>query len=74
LAEGFHTFGLDWTPEEYIFSIDKNIVWRTTSAVSRRPQYMILSLEVGTWAGDIAAATLPDDILVDYVRVYKRRE
>jgi hypothetical protein len=34
------------------------------------PQYMILSDEVGPWAGDIGKAKLPDRVLVDYVRVY----
>jgi hypothetical protein len=32
---------------------------------------MILSLEVGNWAGDISTAELPDHLYVDYVRVYK---
>lgn len=32
----------------------------------------ILSLEVGTWAGDIAKAELPDSFYVDYVRVYQK--
>jgi hypothetical protein len=33
---------------------------------------MILSLEVGKWAGDISKADLPDCLYVDYVRVYKQ--
>ena len=31
---------------------------------------MLLSDEIGTWAGDIAKAKLLDHFLVDYVRVY----
>ena len=31
---------------------------------------MKLSVEIGTWAGDITKATLPDRFVVDYVRVY----
>ena len=27
----------------------------------------------GSWAGDIAKATLPDSVLFDYVRVYRER-
>ena len=34
------------------------------------PLYIKLSDEVGKWGGDIAKATLPDEFLVDYVRVY----
>ncbi len=33
---------------------------------------MILSLEVGKWAGNIKDADLPDRLHVDYVRVYKQ--
>jgi hypothetical protein len=32
--------------------------------------YLLLSDEVGKWAGDITTARLPDEFLVDYVRVY----
>jgi beta-glucanase (GH16 family) len=70
LAEGFHTFGVLWTADEYIFYIDGIEKWRSSDAVSHRPQYAILSLEVGTWAGVIQNATLPDGIEVDYVRWY----
>ncbi len=59
-----------WTPEHYVFYVDGKETWRTDNGVSHRPEYMILSLEVGEWAGDIANAKLPDRLYVDYVRVY----
>jgi len=31
---------------------------------------MLLSDEIGNWAGDIAKAKMPDQFLVDCVRVY----
>jgi hypothetical protein len=31
---------------------------------------MLLSDEIGPWAGDITKAKLPDHFMVDYVRVY----
>jgi hypothetical protein len=34
------------------------------------PEYILLSDEIGNWAGDIAKAKLPDQFCVDYVRVY----
>ncbi|NOG54275.1 MAG: family 16 glycosylhydrolase [Planctomycetes bacterium] len=71
LNDGFHTFGLLWTPAEYVFLVDGRETWRTRTAVSQRPQYMILSCEVGDWAGDIGEAELPDSLIVDYVRVYQ---
>jgi beta-glucanase (GH16 family) len=72
LGKGFHTFGLLWTAEEYVFYVDGKETWRTNKGISKRSEYIILSLEVGKWAGDIAKVNLPDDFLVDYVRVYKR--
>lgn len=72
LTEGWHTVGLLWTPSHYAFYVDGKQTWQTDEGLSHRPEYMILSLEVGTWAGDIAEATLPDHFYVDYVRVYKK--
>ena len=34
------------------------------------PLYLKWSTEIGPWAGDIRQAKLPDDTLVDYVRVF----
>jgi len=73
LSKGWHTVGLEWTPKEYVFYVDGKETWRTDKAVSGTPQYIILSLEVGGWAGDIAKAALPDSVRFDYVRVYKRK-
>jgi beta-glucanase (GH16 family) len=71
IGSGWHTVGLQWTPQEYVFSVDGRETWRTGQAVSQHAEYLILSLEVGTWAGQIAKAKLPDRMLVDYVRVFR---
>ena len=71
LSHGWHTVGFLWTPTHYVFYVDGKETWRTNKGVSHRPQYIILSLEVGKWAGDISKAELPDHFYVDYVRVYK---
>lgn len=74
LTDGWHTFGLEWTNESYSFFIDGNKTWQTYEGISHTPQFIILSLEVGPWAGgDIENVPLPDSILFDYVRVYKTR-
>jgi len=73
LGTGWHTIGLEWTETHYAFFIDGKETWRTTKGVSGVPEYIILSLEVGKWAGDIAKATLPDSVWFDYVRVHKQR-
>jgi len=68
---GFHTFGLLWMPDEYVFYIDGKETWQTKAGgVCQVPLYIKLSDEIGKWGGDIAEAKLPDPFLVDYVRVY----
>ncbi|RKX17596.1 MAG: hypothetical protein DRP26_06670 [Candidatus Zixiibacteriota bacterium] len=71
LSRGFHTFGLHWKPDEYVFYVDGKETWRTSAGgVSQVPAYIKLTDEVGAWAGDIRNAELPDYFFVDYVRVY----
>jgi beta-glucanase (GH16 family) len=74
LAEGWHVIGLEWTPEEYRFFLDGKEVWKTATAVSHAKEFIILSMEVDKWGGDITKATLPDSCEFDYVRVYKKDE
>lgn len=72
VMEGFHTFGLHWTPEEYVFYIDGKETWRTNAGgVCQVPVYLKLTEEIGDWGGDIKEAALPDYFVVDYVRVYE---
>lgn len=71
VMQGFHTFAIWWSKDQYVFYVDGQETWRSRAGgVSQVPQYMLLSDEVGNWAGDIRHARLPDDFLVDYVRVY----
>jgi beta-glucanase (GH16 family) len=71
VMEGWHTFGLWWKSDEYVFYVDGKERWRTKAGgVCQVPQYILLSDEIGKWAGDITKAALPDQFLVDYVRVY----
>ncbi len=69
--EGWHTIGLLWTPEKYIYYIDGVKTWtHSYGGVCEKPGELIISDEIGTWAGDIKKAALPDTFTVDYVRVY----
>ena len=43
--DGYHTFGLEWTPEEYIYYIDGKETWRCSEAVSHREQFILVSTE-----------------------------
>jgi beta-glucanase (GH16 family) len=74
VTEGFHTYALWWTAQEYVFYVDGKEVWRTAAGgVSQVPEYIKLTEEIGTWGGDIRKAELPDYFVVDYVRVYEPR-
>jgi beta-glucanase (GH16 family) len=70
IMDGFHTFGLWWQPDQYIFYVDGKETWRTQKGICQMPEYILLSDEIGKWGGDIKQAKLPDQSLVDYVRVY----
>jgi beta-glucanase (GH16 family) len=72
LPDGWHVIGLEWTPDAYAFFLDGKEVWRTDKAVSHVRQYIILSMEVADWGGDIRKAKLPDSCTFDYVRVYRK--
>ncbi len=55
----------------YVFYVDGKETWRTQAGrVCQVPQFILLSDEIGSWAGNIAKAKLPDRFVVDYVRVY----
>ncbi len=75
LCEGYHTFGLEWTPDEYRFYVDGKLTWQTRQAVSHTAEYIILSLEVGALQKSIIDKQdgFSDSALFDYVRVYKKR-
>ncbi|MFV0330622.1 MAG: family 16 glycosylhydrolase [Dysgonomonas sp.] len=73
IKNGFHTFGLEWTSDEYVFYIDNREVWRTSTAVSQIEEYIILSTEYTGWGGSANPKKLPDKIVFDYVKVYSKK-
>ena len=71
IREGWHTFSLWWKPDQYVFYVDGNETWRINPGeICHVPQYIKLSDETADWCKDITKAKLPDEFLVDYVRVY----
>ncbi len=77
---GWHTFALEWYPDEYVFFIDGVESWRTgAGGVCQVPVYYKLTEEIGhygagpeAWGvGPIEDAVLPDYYRVDYVRIWK---
>ncbi|MEU8383379.1 family 16 glycosylhydrolase, partial [Streptosporangium sp. NPDC048865] len=78
-ADAFHTFAVDWEPGAVTWYVDGVQYSRKTPADTRgnpwvydHPFFMILNLAVGgNWPGSPdASTTFPQQLTVDYVRVY----
>lgn len=81
-SDDFHTFTVEWEPNVMRFYVD-GLLYKTrtpadlppgTRWVFDHPFFIILNVAVGgTWPGDPDATTVfPQQMLVDYVRVYQR--
>jgi beta-glucanase (GH16 family) len=81
-SDDFHTFAAEWEPNVIRFYVD-GLLYRTrtpadlpagTSWVFDHPFFIILNVAVGGgWPGNPDATTVfPQQMLVDYVRVYQR--
>lgn len=71
-VNGFHTFGLEWTPTSYTTYVDGAKTYSGNTLISKVPEFLLLSVEVNKQiAGPLNKKDLPDKFVVDYVRVYK---
>ncbi|GMV80797.1 MAG: hypothetical protein AMXMBFR7_19810 [Planctomycetota bacterium] len=73
VLDGWHEFAVLWLPDEYIFYVDGKETWRSKDGgVCQVPLYLKFSDEIQFkgWAGDIRKEEMPDEFLVDYVRVF----
>lgn len=72
-ADNFHTFALEWTDTSYTAFVDGKETARGNTLISKVPQFMILSVECSKEAaGPLEINALPDEFIIDYVRVYKK--
>jgi beta-glucanase (GH16 family) len=72
--DGFHVFAMEWLPRKKRFLMDGKETWVVKDEpISQVGEHLILSLEVGDWAGFISDAKLPDSMVVDYVRVWQKK-
>lgn len=83
LYDGFHTYGLKWTPNEYIFYVDGKATWRTDfGGVSKVPEFLRLTCEIRHGYGPHGVKLKefdsteenPAKFYVDYVKVYQNTE
>jgi beta-glucanase (GH16 family) len=75
ISNGFHLFGLEWAPKEYIVYVDGKEKTRSRIAVSHTAEFIILSTEITGYGGDRfkMSNTTPDVFEVDYVKAYARK-
>jgi beta-glucanase (GH16 family) len=81
---GFHLYAVEWSPNDIKFFFDDHLIAHRTPAdlppnttwVYDHPFYILLNLAVGgNWPGNPDdTTTFPQQMLVDYVRVYKPRQ
>jgi len=71
-TDGFHTYGVLWTPETLTWYVDGTEVASTdTPDDMHEPMYMIANLAVGGLAGAPAdELTTPGEMKIDYIRAY----
>ncbi len=74
VSEGFHTFGLEWLPDKYIFYIDGYKFYEVTEGISNIEEYMILSMEYPRKIEEVSKTVFPDVFIVDYVKVYQKND
>ncbi len=69
----YHVVSVRWTASGYVFRIDGVDTWRHFAHVSKRPEYLILSLLSSDWElPRLNRRTLPVSMKVDWVRVWQR--
>lgn len=77
----FHIYAVEWTPKQMDFYYDKQLYHSfpldTAGAGStnpfRKPQYLLLNLALGgSWGGPVEDIILPQRLLIDYVRIYRK--
>ncbi len=71
VSEGFHLFAVEWTPESYTFYVDGLKFYEVRQGISQIEEHLILSMEPPQ-KEEVHNMKLPDEFIVDYVRVYQK--
>lgn len=72
LSDNFHVYGVTWTKDSLVWSLDDQIIFSTpTPPDMHKPMYLLVNLAVGgSWPGSPDASThLPANLLVDWIQV-----
>lgn len=80
LEGNYHEYGMLWTPEGYRIYLDGHEIYRSTEAITFRPEYLLLTQHAGGFGGvptpaggygALGAASNPT-MVVDWVKVWQR--
>ncbi|HMP30079.1 MAG TPA: glycoside hydrolase family 16 protein, partial [Saprospiraceae bacterium] len=81
----FHKYGIEWDQKSIQFFVDDQLYFKTFKGEKGRiaenegwpfdkPYYLILNLAIGgNWGGEIDDNIFPTTMVVDYVRMYKKK-
>lgn len=74
--DGWHTVGVLWEPSRVQFSFDGQVIGDVTDTelVPDTPMYLVVNLALGGPAGEVDASALPQQLRIDYVRVWQRQQ
>jgi hypothetical protein len=77
LADGYHTFTIEWTPSAVVWLMDGVEVRRTTGGQADQLtslhnfRFNLWASDVSSWAGAFDAAALPSSQYVNWIRYYR---
>jgi len=83
--DSFHKYGIEWTDQFIRFLIDDKLFFETVKGQDGRKTtnegwpfdkayYLILNLAIGgNWGGEIDDSIFPNELQVDYVRIYQKK-
>jgi beta-glucanase (GH16 family) len=86
MADDYHVFGIEWAANSIEFFVDGQMYYRVTPSMipdrsqwvfNDSPFFLILNLAVGGYPAPVGypddTTSFPQEMLVDYVRVYQRQ-
>src|SRR3970040_400070 len=83
VVNNFHKYGIEWDEKSIKFFIDDKLFYESVKGENGRvtanegwpfdkPFYLILNLAIGgNWGADIDDSIFPNEMEIDYVRIYK---
>lgn len=74
LSADFHTYAVNWTPNEIIWYVDGMETYRSSVAPVQQPLFLIVSMGSGGIAGRPEADLSGGVFEIDYVRAYNNSE